>query len=70
MLEGLNRHSDVGVMKAHWDERDFIEMSDKSLLFAPEDAELIQRGIMQRRLEAQSLRAWLLRGNPLGPGTI
>jgi hypothetical protein len=57
MLEGVNRHSDEGVMKAHWDERDFIEMSDRNLPFAPEDAELIQRGIMQRRLRAQSLRA-------------
>jgi hypothetical protein len=59
MLEGLNRHSDAGVMKAHWDERDFIEMSDRLLPFAPEDAELIQRGIMQRRVQAGLLRTGL-----------
>jgi hypothetical protein len=49
-LEGLSRHSEAGVMKAHWDERDFMQMSDKPLPFAPEDAELIQRGVMQRRI--------------------
>lgn len=59
MLEGQNRHSGAGVMKAHWDEHDFIEMWDRLLPFAPEDAELIQRGIMQRRSQAQFVRAWL-----------
>jgi hypothetical protein len=38
-LEGIGRHSAEGVMKALWDERDFLEMSDKPLPFAPEDLE-------------------------------
>jgi hypothetical protein len=52
MLEGVSRHSADGVMKAHWDNRDFLEMSYKPLTFAPEDVELIQRGIMHRAMDA------------------
>jgi|HubBroStandDraft_2_1064218.scaffolds.fasta_scaffold398363_2 hypothetical protein len=48
MLEGVNRHSAEGIMKARWDPDDFLEMSVKPLRFAPEDVELIQRGISQR----------------------
>ena len=48
LLEGVGRHSAEGVMKAHWDERDFLEMADKPLPFASEDVELIQRGLMSR----------------------
>ncbi len=47
-LEGIGRHSAEGVMKAHWDERDFLEMSDKPLPFAPEDVELIRRGALKK----------------------
>ena len=45
MLEGVNRHSAEGIMKAHWDANDFQEMSIRPLPFAPEDVELIQRGV-------------------------
>ena len=47
-LEGIGRHSAEGVMKAHWDERDFLEMSDKPLPFAPEDVELVRRGALKK----------------------
>ena len=50
LLEGVGRHSAEGVMKAHWDERDFLEMSDKPLPFAPEDVELIRRSAAKRTL--------------------
>jgi hypothetical protein len=53
MLEGVDRHSGTGVMKAHWDERDFVEMSDKPMAFAPEDVDLIQRGVTQREMVAR-----------------
>jgi hypothetical protein len=48
MLEGISRHSAEGVMKAHWDERDFLQMSDKPLPFASEDVELIRRSARKR----------------------
>jgi hypothetical protein len=48
MLEGISRHSTQGIMKAHWDATDFQEMSMKPLPFAPEDVELIRRGISLR----------------------
>jgi len=48
MLEGVNRHSAEGIMKARWEPNDFLEMSIKPLRFAPEDVELIQRGVSRR----------------------
>jgi hypothetical protein len=41
ILEGVERHSESGVMKAHWDARDFIRMSRTALPFADEDLRLI-----------------------------
>jgi hypothetical protein len=35
-------------MKAHWDPRDFQEMSWKLLPFTPQDVELIRRGLEAR----------------------
>jgi hypothetical protein len=48
MLEGVSRHSDTGVMKAHWDGKDYVAMGSKPLPFAPEDIRLIHNGIKQR----------------------
>jgi hypothetical protein len=45
VLEGISRHSETGVMKAHWNTHDFIQMVYKPLPFAPEDIDLIQRGL-------------------------
>jgi len=50
MLEGVSRHSDEGIMKAHWDERDFSKMSYQLLSFAPQDVGLIQSGIVKRQM--------------------
>jgi len=44
-LEDLNRHSDAGLMKAHWSQEDLEEMAFKPLPFAPEDVEMIQRAL-------------------------
>jgi hypothetical protein len=48
ILEGVNRHSEQGVMKARWDEFDFMQMSWKPLPFAPLDVLLIHTGLDAR----------------------
>jgi hypothetical protein len=48
LLEGVNRHSESGVMKAVWTEQDHIAMVSKPLPFAPEDVRLIHAGIERR----------------------
>ncbi len=50
LIQGIPRHSQTGVMKAHWDKHDLVQMAYKPLPFAPEDIDLIQRGL--RRLAA------------------
>lgn len=52
MLEGAPHHSDSGVMKAHWDEADFVSMCRRALPFAAEDVDLIQRGMEQATTES------------------
>ena len=48
ILQGSNRHSASGIMKAQWDENDFARMPRKSLLFSPSDVLLIERGLEAR----------------------
>ena len=42
LLQGIARHSATGVMKAHWDSGDFVEMRRHLLTFTPEDIQIIQ----------------------------
>jgi hypothetical protein len=49
ILEGIPRHSQQGVMKAKWDHKDYLRMRESSLLFAPEDVNLIYQGLVARR---------------------
>jgi hypothetical protein len=49
MLEGRDRHSDEGVMKAHWVARDYHQMAMRPYRFTPEDAEMIHLGYLRRR---------------------
>ena len=42
ILEGVARHSEDGLMKAHWSSSDYMEMSQHSLPFAEEDVQLLQ----------------------------
>jgi hypothetical protein len=42
LLQGVDRHSDAGLMKAHWDWRDFWNMRRSSLPFTSEDIRLIR----------------------------
>jgi hypothetical protein len=46
ILQGINRHSETGVMKAHWTLEDFRAMASKPLPFTPWDVQLIQLGLV------------------------
>lgn len=48
VLQRVSRHSLSGVMKAHWDATDFLQMTQIPLPLAPEDIDLIQRGLRLR----------------------
>jgi hypothetical protein len=48
ILQGSCRHSDTGVMKAHWNHEDYIEMRMKPLSFTEEDILLIRAGLAER----------------------
>ena len=56
ILEGIDRHSESGVMKAHWSEPDYAAMRNKPLPFADEDVQLIDSGLATRgvRLAARN----------------
>lgn len=45
LLESTDRHSETGVMKAHWDRGDFARMTRQSLGFTPLDVALIHQGL-------------------------
>ena len=55
ILEGITRHSKRGIMKAHWDGDDRFQIGLGHLDFAPEDIDLIYRGLHVRlpAIEAQ-----------------
>jgi|ERR1035438_60395 hypothetical protein len=55
ILQGISRHSDSGIMKAQWDENDFLQMTWKPLRFTDDDVDMIQRGLDAR--EARALLA-------------
>jgi hypothetical protein len=48
ILQGIDRHSETGVMKARWTGVDFFQMTWKPLPFTPDDIYLIQRGLATR----------------------
>ena len=48
VLEGVNRHSAEGVMKAQWEFSDYRLMQTRKLSFAAEDVDLIHRGLVAR----------------------
>lgn len=48
ILEGTDRHSDTGVMKARWSSRDLYAMTLRPLPFAPEDVAAIHAGLKAR----------------------
>jgi hypothetical protein len=54
ILQGIARHSEMGVMKALWDSHDFLQMTKEPLPFTPEDIALIARGVRLRAAGATS----------------
>jgi len=56
ILEGVSRHSTNGVMKAHWDQHDYMDMTWKPLPFAQEDVLLIHLGLNARAPHLASTR--------------
>jgi hypothetical protein len=48
ILQGIDRHSESGVMKAHWTPEDYRAMATKPLPFTPQDVQLIELGLTPR----------------------
>jgi hypothetical protein len=48
VVQGIARHSDTGVMKAHWDSKDMFAMRNRPLPFAREDVILLYIGLASR----------------------
>jgi len=57
ILQRIDRHSDSGLMKAHWTNADLDQMAAKRLTFSAEDVELIQRGLASQALRASNDQA-------------
>jgi len=49
ILQGVNRHSETGMMKARWTPEDYCDMQWKPLEFTPEDIILIRLGLVVLR---------------------
>jgi hypothetical protein len=56
VLQGGDRHSETGIMQAHWTAKEIGRMASNPLSFTPEDIELINKGLAMRDV-ATSLRA-------------
>jgi hypothetical protein len=52
MLQGCDRHSLSGLMKPHWDKRDYDDMQRATLPFTQEDLALIDHGLEWRASRA------------------
>jgi hypothetical protein len=53
VLQGVVRHSGTGVMRAHWDAREYLDMAFSPLEFTGADAELIQSGLRRNQLRQE-----------------
>ena len=49
ILQGIERHSETGIMKAAWSRNDYATMQNGVLCFTDADIDLIQNGINRRR---------------------
>ena len=54
ILKGTDGHSDSGVMKARWDQKDFDQMRGNGLAFTPKDVNLIRSGMVARAAHSPS----------------
>lgn len=57
ILQGVARHSEVGLMKASWDQRDLHRMNTQPLPFTEEDIRLIHDGLARRAVAATTPQA-------------
>jgi len=48
VIEGMDQHSDSGIMKARWDGEDYQQMRNSSLRFTEDDLPLIRAGLAKR----------------------
>jgi hypothetical protein len=48
IIQGVSRHSQTGLMKAHWSSHDILEMRHKPLPFTREDLDLLHAGLATR----------------------
>jgi hypothetical protein len=48
LLQGVELHSDRGLMKGHWSTRDITEMMYRPVPLTPEDIDLLQRCLARR----------------------
>jgi hypothetical protein len=56
ILQGVPRHSDIGVMKAYWNIDDYREMAKTPLPFTELDTRLILDGLTSRKSTAVPVR--------------
>jgi hypothetical protein len=56
ILQGTDSHSPTGIMKAHWDSHDYLEMESQRLSFEPYDVMLIRNGLGWRSGQIASSR--------------
>jgi hypothetical protein len=54
ILQGAARHSETGIMKAHWNSEDYHQMTVRPLAFTAEDIQLLQAGIESRGRTVQA----------------
>lgn len=52
VIEGIVRHSDTGIMRAHWTASELNAMEEKPLLFADVDRELIRNQLARAQVDA------------------
>lgn len=52
IVQGVERHSASGIMKAYWNNPDYADMQGDFLSFAQEDISLLQRGVDRRNSRA------------------
>jgi hypothetical protein len=67
VLEGIDRHSATGIMKARWNDHDYFEMRRKPLLFAQEDVNLIYDGLKVPRMAPAAVLTRVTRAAVAGP---
>jgi hypothetical protein len=51
VMEAIARHSDTGVMKAHWNDHDLAQMAVRPLPFDPSDVQLVRQGLEKRAMQ-------------------